>query len=115
MADHPTDVRAKYKAQYFDRLNPPDRSEINKKVSEKQRRLWEALSEYITANGGTVVSIPFLKNLRVEVSPGSPLPSKLAEFGYSVRHAGTGTRLSPGNTPEEIFQSVEIVEVTLGK
>ena len=71
------------------------------------------LSEYITANGGTVVSIPFLKTLRLEVSPGSPLPAKLREFGYTVRHAGTGTHLSPGNTPAEIFRAVDVVEITL--
>jgi hypothetical protein len=53
------------------------------------------------------------EHLRFEVSPGSALPAKLAEFGYSVRHAGTGTRLSPGNTPEEIFRTVDIVEITL--
>ena len=113
MADHPTDVRTKYKAQYIDRLNPPDHTEINRKVSEKQRRLWEALSEFITANGGAVVSIPYLKNLRIEVSPGSSLPAKLNEFGYSVHHAGSGTHLSPGRTPEEIFRAVDVVEITL--
>ena len=84
--DTTTAIRKKYATAYDDKLNP-HRPEF-RPVSEKQRRLWEALKEYITANGGVVVWIPFLKNLRLEVSPGSPLPAKLAEFGYNVRHAG---------------------------
>ncbi|MGB9020507.1 MAG: hypothetical protein WCC77_23120 [Pseudolabrys sp.] len=112
MADDTTTViRKKSAAPYDNKLNPT-RTEY-KPVSEKQRQLWQALYEYITQQGGWVVSIPFLKNLRIEVSPGSSLPAKLLEFGYTVRDAGTGTRLSPGNTSEEIFRAVDIVEITL--
>jgi hypothetical protein len=112
MADDSTSaVRKKYAAAYDDKLNPL-RTEF-KPVSEKQRRLWEALHEYITGYGGVVVSVPFSKNIRLEVSPGSPLPSKLGELGYNVHHAGAGTRLSPGRTPEEIFRSVDIIELTI--
>ena len=106
-------ARKKYDHPYDDPLNPPDRSEINKKVSEKQKKLWEALSAYITQQGGWVVSVPGLKVLRLEIPQGSSLASKLSELGWVPRHAGTGTRLSPGRTPEEIFRSVDIVEVTL--
>jgi hypothetical protein len=67
-------------------------------------------NEYITANGGTVVSIPFLKNLRLVVSPGSPLAAELLEFGYSVHHAGPGTTIAPNGH----FVPVDIVEITLG-
>jgi hypothetical protein len=114
MADDSTSaVRKKYTRPHDDPLNPPDRSEINKEVSEKQKKLWEALYEYITQQGGWVTSVPGLKHLRLEVPPGSALPAKLREFGYSVHHAGTGTRLSPGNTPEKIFRAVDVVEITI--
>ena len=101
-------VRKKYSRQYDDPLKPV-RAE-HTPVSERRRRLWTALNEYITANGGRVVSIPFLKNLRLEVSPGSPLPSKLLEFGYSAHHAGTETRIASSGH----FVPVDIVEITLG-
>jgi hypothetical protein len=109
MADDITAIRKKYSRPYSDPLNPPDKSEINQKVSEKQRRLWTALIEFINANGGTVVSIPFLKNLRLEVAPGSPLPAKLLEFGYSVHHAGTDTRIAPTGK----FVPRDIIEIVL--
>ena len=32
------------------------------------------------------------------------LPARVLELGYSVRSAGVGTRLTPGDTPESIFQ-----------
>jgi hypothetical protein len=59
--DTTTAIRKKYSRPYDDPLNPV-RTE-HKPVSEKQRRLWQALYEYITGNGGTVTSIPFLKTL----------------------------------------------------
>lgn len=107
MTDDITAIRKKYSRQYDDPLKPV-RAE-HTPVSERQRRLWTALNKYITANGGTVVSIPFLKNLRL-VAPGSPLPAKLLEFGYSVHYAGTETRIAPNGH----FVPVDIVEITLG-
>ena len=109
--DTTTAIRKKYARPYDDPLNPT-RTEF-RPVSEKQKRLWEALKEYITQHGGWVTSVPGLKHLRLEVPPGSALPAKLREFGYAVHHAGAGTRLSPGRTPEEIFRSVDIIELTI--
>ncbi|MGA7389934.1 MAG: hypothetical protein WBW99_18670, partial [Pseudolabrys sp.] len=43
-------------APYDDKLNAVRKE--SKPVSEKQRRLWQALHEYITRQGGWVVSIP---------------------------------------------------------
>jgi hypothetical protein len=63
--------------------------------SEQRRKLWEALSEFITSQGGWVVSLPGKQDLRIEAPQGSALPSKLIELGYSPRHCGSSTRIGP--------------------
>jgi hypothetical protein len=95
---------------------------------EQRRKLWEALITYITSNGGWVTGLPGAKHLRAEVPRGSALPAKLMEFGYSIRHCGAGTRLTPGGNVEIItehstgkpiarhhagFVPVDIIEITL--
>jgi hypothetical protein len=96
---------------------------------EKRRRQWEALSAFVTGEGGWVTSLPGVIHLRVEVPQGSALPAKLIELGYSVRAAGSGTRITPRDTIETItahsttgkpiirhhpgFQNIDIIEITL--
>jgi hypothetical protein len=84
-------------------------------ITEQRRKLWEALTAFIYSNGGNVVSPPGGKSLRVEVPSGSSLPARLIEYGYNPRYCGVGTRLSPGNTPEDIFRNVDVIEIALGK
>jgi hypothetical protein len=71
---------------------------------EKRRRLWEALSAFVTGEGGWVTSLPGVIHLRVEVPQGSALPARLIELGYSVRTAGSGTRITPRGTIETIVE-----------
>ena len=71
---------------------------------EQRRKLWEALRAYIHSNGGS--------HLRVEVPRGSSLPAKLMEFGYDVRHSGTGTSLMPGTTDARCLP-VDVIDISL--
>jgi hypothetical protein len=81
---------------------------------EQRYNLWEALTAYIQSSGGWVISLPGTKHLRVEVPQNSALPAKLSEFGYKVRHFGSGTRPSPTvDTSEAVFLPVDIIEITL--
>jgi hypothetical protein len=98
---------------------------------EQRRLLWEALRDFIHAAGGWVVSLPGLREVRIECPCGSSLPVKLADLGYSVRAAGSGTRITPTGTVENVIEhnrtekpiihrhpgivSVDILEITLGK
>jgi hypothetical protein len=79
---------------------------------EQRRKLCEALSAYIHSNGGWVTGLPGTKHLRVEVRRDSALPAKLMEFGYNVRHSGTGTRLTPGTT-DAGWLPVDIFDISL--
>jgi hypothetical protein len=107
MADDLRDiVRKKYAQKYSDPLNPT-RTEVVK-VSEKQRRLWDALNEFIIAHGGWVVSVPGLKVLRMGVQQDSALPAKLTELGYQPHHCGLHVRISGGK-----FLPVDSIEISL--
>ena len=108
MADPP-----KKKTTVSDWLNRPPQQRPD--AFEQRRKLWEALTAYIHSNGGFVTSPPDTKNLRAEVPQKSALPARLLELGYSVRSAGVGTRLAPGNTPEAMFLPVDIIEIAPGK
>jgi hypothetical protein len=77
---------------------------------EQRKRLWAALSDFIHANGGWVVSRPGVKEVRIEIPKNSPLPVKLSELGYHSRLCSTGTRIHTG-----AWVSVDVVEITLGK
>jgi hypothetical protein len=79
---------------------------------EQRRKLWEALKAYIHSNGGSVTGLPGTKHLRLEVPRGSSLPAKLMEFGYDVRHSGTGTSLTPGTTDARCLP-VDIIDISL--
>jgi hypothetical protein len=53
-----------------------------KKIDDKQRRLWQALNEFINREGAWIVSPPYASPARIEVMSDSPLPAKLADLGY---------------------------------
>jgi hypothetical protein len=70
-----------------------------------------ALNDYIRSQGGWLVSHLGEKHF-VEVPRKSALPSKLIEFGYSVRSAGITTQIT-GGTENHGFTPVDIIEITL--
>src|SRR5262245_26019583 len=77
------------------------------KVSEQQKRLWDAVNDYVTQNGGWVVSVPHLRDVRVELPKDSALAIKLTEFGYAIVAAGTSTRVTT--------KGLEVVDVVAFK
>ena len=87
-----------------------ERTEPTPKVSEKRRRLWSALSDFIHAGGGWVTSPPFGRFVRVECDQGSNLPVQLEKAGHHLRHAGMTTRIDGGS-----FHVVDILELDLGR
>jgi hypothetical protein len=82
----------------------PDRVKATQ-ITERQRRLWNALNDFIRkSGGGWLVSAPHERWLRAEVERGSSLPVKLYEMGYDVQAAGIGTRVtSSGFLPVDII------------
>ena len=85
-----------------------ERTEPIRKVSEKRRRLWSALNDFIHAGGGWVTSPPFGRFVRIECNQGSSLPVQLEKAGYSLRHAGMTTRIDGGT-----FHTVDVLELDL--
>jgi hypothetical protein len=75
---------------------------------EQRKRLWEALSDYVHAQGGWVISRPGIKEIRIEIPKNSSLPTKLVELGYSPRHINTCTRIQLGK-----IVPVDVVEISL--
>ena len=109
MADNPHDKKKTQTVRdWINRL--PEKSRALE--FEQRRKLWEALRAYIHSNGGSVTGLPGTKHLRVEVPRGSSLPAKLMEFGYDVRHSGTGTSLTPGTTDAGCLP-VDIIDISL--
>jgi hypothetical protein len=78
------------------------------KVSQQRIRLWNAIHDFCRQNGGVVVSIPGLKEIRIEVPKDSALPTKLRELGYQPHHHCATTRIAAG-----AFQTVDVVTITL--
>jgi hypothetical protein len=99
MADTPERDTKKTKT-VSDWVNRPARPESA--GLEQRRRLWEALAEFVASQGGWVTSLPGVKDLRIECPAGSALPSRLIELGYSPRHCGSSTRITPTGTVEAI-------------
>jgi hypothetical protein len=76
------------------------------KVIQHRLSLLDALSKYVHANGGFVVSPPGDKVVRIEIPRGSDLPVRLAAYhpvlcGSSMRTTNAG------------FVNVDIVEIVL--
>jgi hypothetical protein len=90
------------------RLNPDRVERPIAKVSTEQKRLWDALNDYITQHGGWVVSVPHHRELRVELPRDSALASKLMEFGYGVFAAATSTR-----TTSKGLEVVDVISFAL--
>jgi hypothetical protein len=92
----------------YDATARKEKSEPQQPVSEKRRRLWTALNDYIRGQGGWVTSPPFGRFVRIECSQGSSLPVELEKAGHSLRHAGMTTRIDGG-----IFHTVNVLELDL--
>jgi hypothetical protein len=92
----------------FDATARREKSEPQRPVSEKRRRSWTAVSDYVHGQGGWVTSPPFGRLVRIECNQGSPLPVELEKAGHSLRHAGTTTRIDGGT-----FHTVDILELDL--
>ena len=70
--------------------------------ARQKTELWEAINNFISQNGGWLVSPFGSDRLRVEIPRGSSLAAKLAEAGFEPRHIGTGTRITPNAITETI-------------
>jgi hypothetical protein len=85
-----------------------ERTEPQRPVSEKRRKLWAALHEFIRGQGGWVTSPPFGRFVRIECNQGSSLPVQLELAGHLLRHAGMTTRIDGGT-----FHTVDVLELDL--
>jgi hypothetical protein len=71
-------------------------------LSVAQKKLWGRLNEFITDNGGWIVSEPAVLTIRFEYPLNdSNLPDLLREAGHNVRHLGTHERLIPSTVCEQ--------------
>ena len=105
MADNPQKTK-----QFDDWRNQAFAERANREAARRRTELWHALSKFIHSQGAWLISTPGAKYLRIEILKNSPLPARLLEVGYSVRAAGSTTRIALGN-----FAPVDIISVTLGK
>jgi len=85
-------------ATVTDWRNKP-RSVANNEL-EKKAELFAALERYVRDNGGWLTTAPGTKPARFEAPHGSPLPAKLQDLGWQVRHLGTNTRILSGSIIE---------------
>src|SRR5262249_15218284 len=102
-----TEARTKYKAQHSDKLNPTYTDYTSK--AEQQKRLWPSIAEYVSQQGGWVISSSHAWPMRLEVRKESALPAKLSEF-YTLHHVGS-TMLVAGCC----FLKQDILNLTLPK
>ena len=79
--------------------NRPRGGAVNDEVA-KRNELHSQLERYVRDNGGWLTSAPGTKPFRVEAMHGSPLPARLQELGWQVRHLGTNTRILPAAVTE---------------
>ena len=87
---------------------PAERVERHEKVSAQRMQLWHAIHSFCRHHGAAVVSLPGLKEVRIEMAPGSPLGAKLVDAGYDPIHHSTETRISAGR-----FVVVDVISITL--
>ena len=76
--------------------NLEDQIKAKTAANEKRKKIWGALSLFISRNGGYLVSPPHVKRLVIEVPQYSELPDKLFDLGYDLTPAGTSTRIVGG-------------------
>jgi hypothetical protein len=75
-----------------------------KKITAKQRSLWEAVNAFIRHNGGWTVSQPHSWPIQMQCAFACELPAKLAVLGYDVASTGSITRVThDGPCPVEAF------------
>jgi hypothetical protein len=60
-------------------------------ATENRKLLWQALNQFISRNGGYLISPPHIKRLLIEVPQYSELPDKLLDLGYQLAPAGANT------------------------
>jgi hypothetical protein len=94
--------KAKHKESFSKWVSSP-RAASNA-AAEKRQGLFEALNEYIRANGGWITSVPGVRDLRIEIPRGSALVNKLADLGYVMRCIGSSTRLTTGGHQEVVTE-----------
>jgi hypothetical protein len=87
-----------------------ERTETTPKVTEKRRRLWRALNEFIRSQGGWVTSPPSGRFVRIEVEQGSSLLVQLEKAGHRVHHVGMTRRIDAG-----AFHVVDVLELDLSE
>ena len=61
---------------------------------KKQAEAFDAMNAFVRKHGGSIVSPPGNKTLRVEVPKGSELPAKLVELHFNVARCGSVTRVT---------------------
>ena len=77
-------------------------------LAQQRLKLFDAINSFCRQHGAAVVSIPGLKEIRIETPKNSGLAVKLAELGYNPHHAGMTTRIEAGT-----FTSVDVLEIFL--
>jgi hypothetical protein len=75
--------------------------------AEKQRRLFQIFSAYVTDRGGWVTSAPGQKLVRFEVPALSEIPIRLREKNIPLAYIGESTRVTSSNValPVTIFET----------
>ena len=87
---------------------PLERKAPVEKITEKQRRLWDALNAFVMANGGWITSHPAHRWITIECKKDSAIPALLATAGYDPRHVGSHLRIDAGK-----FLQVDEIEIIL--
>jgi hypothetical protein len=78
--------------------------------AEKQRKLLQIFSAWVTARGGWIVSPPGAKRVRFEVPDDSEIPIRLREKNIPLAYIGESTRVASSN----IALPVTVFETKLG-
>jgi hypothetical protein len=75
--------------------------------AEKQRRLFQIFSAFVTERGGWITSPPDEKRVRFEVPPLNEIPIRLREKNIPLTYIGESTRVSSSNVamPVTIFET----------
>ncbi len=85
--------------------NFEQQNKLRAAAEENRRNLWHGLNHFISRNGGFLISPPYSKQLLIEVPQFCDLPDKLADLGYTLHPAHTGTRIIGGVfTPVQAYQ-----------
>jgi hypothetical protein len=96
---------ARKRKQITDWINRPYSD--YQKHSEKQKRLFQIFTAYVTERGGWITSPPGQKQVRFEVPALSEIPIRLREKNISLAYIGESTRVTSSNValPVTIFET----------